>query len=118
MKKIIIFILLMGVAIFLSANNCFAYLTHSYDTEGGFLWGIWDGLITPITLPLNVLFPQSVNVYNSNNNGLLYNVGFVIPAIGVCETSIPLLIIAWILKLSYIFIIFIMVGLIALGNSL
>ncbi len=43
----------------------------------GFLLGLWHGLIVIITFIVS-LFTDSVNVYEVQNNGTFYNLGFVI----------------------------------------
>ncbi|MCX5677622.1 MAG: hypothetical protein NTY76_00740 [Candidatus Omnitrophica bacterium] len=96
-KKIITVTLLIFLSpIFI--NTCYANLTYYDDVRGGFWQGLWHGIISFIKLPASVLAPQSLHLYNSNNNGLAYNTGFFIPAIAELEMTIPLLIVAWILR--------------------
>ena len=59
----------------------------------------WNDIF--ITLPLSVWFPEGIHVYNPNNSGLGYNIGFFLLALCVCGASIPLLIFAWILRGLY-----------------
>jgi hypothetical protein len=50
------------------------------DAEGdvaGFLDGLWHGIIVPVTFVVS-LFSDGVNVYDVNNNGGWYNLGFII----------------------------------------
>lgn len=94
-KKIIaVFFLLVFLS--LLSTPCHAYLTYNDYVQGGFWQGLWHGIVSFIKLPASVLAPQSLHLYNSNNNGLAYNIGFFIPAIAELEATIPLLIIAWI----------------------
>ena len=48
----------------------------------GFLAGLWHGLICPITFIIS-LFNPGVGIYEQNNNGAMYNLGFVI---GIAST--------------------------------
>jgi len=57
-------------------------LENTTDKEGktsGFLTGIWQGLITPITFIISV-FTKEVRFYEVHNNGFWYNFGFVLGA--------------------------------------
>lgn len=45
----------------------------------GFWWGLWHGLISPITFIVS-LFSRNVNIYEVHNSGSWYNFGFVIGA--------------------------------------
>jgi len=54
-----------------------------YKIEGaipaGFLGGLWHGMIAPITLIVS-FFNQDARIYETNNNGRLYDLGFCIGA--------------------------------------
>ena len=55
-------------------------LAESPDGEGkvaGFWWGLWHGIITPITFIIS-LFDQSVQMYEVHNNGGWYNLGYLL----------------------------------------
>jgi hypothetical protein len=54
---------------------------------------------------------------NSNNNGFAYNAGFFIPAICEVEASIPLLICAWIIRIIFWIVVFIIGWLIMIFNQ-
>ena len=43
----------------------------------GFWWGLWHGLIVPVTFLVS-LFTESVNVYEVHNSGNWYDAGFVL----------------------------------------
>lgn len=45
----------------------------------GFLAGLWHGLISPIVFFVS-LFVDGVRIYETNNNGLLYDFGFILGA--------------------------------------
>jgi hypothetical protein len=93
--------LLLFVFIFIIAGNAWANLEYSAEEMGGLWQGLWHGLISFFTLPASVLFPNSFNVYNSNNNGFAYNWGFFL--IGFAEFTLTfwILILAWVLRLLF-----------------
>jgi hypothetical protein len=43
----------------------------------GFWYGLWHGLISPITFIIS-LFNHHVSIYEVHNNGTLYNLGFML----------------------------------------
>jgi len=47
------------------------------STNAGFLEGLWQGIISPISLVLS-LFESDITVYEVANNGNWYNLGFVL----------------------------------------
>jgi hypothetical protein len=49
------------------------------DEPAGFLWGLWHGIIAPISF-VGSLFIDDVAMYAVNNNGGWYDFGFVIGA--------------------------------------
>jgi len=52
------------------------------DEDGkiaGFWQGLWQGFISPITFVIS-LFVRSVHFYEVHNNGVWYNLGFVLGA--------------------------------------
>jgi hypothetical protein len=53
----------------------------------GFWWGLWQGAILPITFIVS-LFTDTVSVYEIDNNGNWYDVGFVL---GIALFSAPVL---------------------------
>jgi hypothetical protein len=55
----------------------------SYDrmSPAGFLSGIWHGWIAPVSLILGI-FDKSIRIYEPNNVGWLYDLGFYIAIIG------------------------------------
>lgn len=46
-------------------------------TNAGFLEGLWQGIISPISFVLS-LFEKDITVYEVANNGNWYNLGFVL----------------------------------------
>lgn len=52
------------------------------DQEGkvaGFWRGLWHGLLAPVTFIVSI-FTSKINFYEVHNNGLWYNLGFVLGA--------------------------------------
>ena len=49
------------------------------DKPAGFFWGLWHGLIAPISF-IGSLFIDDIAMYAVNNNGGWYDFGFVIGA--------------------------------------
>jgi hypothetical protein len=45
----------------------------------GFWLGLWHGIISPVTFIISI-FVQDVRFYEVHNNGIWYNLGFVIGA--------------------------------------
>lgn len=43
----------------------------------GFWWGLWHGIILPVTFVLS-LFTETVSIYAVENSGNRYDVGFVL----------------------------------------
>ncbi len=78
MKNISLFLIVLFTLFLL--NSCTAdnhNLSQCVTNEPkGFLFGLWHGLISPITLIIS-LFNENITIYESSNNGGWYNVGFV-----------------------------------------
>jgi hypothetical protein len=51
------------------------------SAPAGFWAGLWHGLILPITFIVS-LFNPNVRIYETNNRGLLYDLGFIIGIAG------------------------------------
>jgi hypothetical protein len=49
------------------------------DKPAGFFWGLWHGLIAPISF-IGSLFIDDIAMYAINNNGGWYDFGFVLGA--------------------------------------
>lgn len=88
-------------------TNAYAMINCYREDYGGFGSGLWDGLLSPIKVPLSI-FWDDICVYNSNNNGFMYNLGFFIIAIPLFEITIPLFILAWVIKIIFFVILFIL----------
>jgi hypothetical protein len=55
--------------------------TYVKDTPAGFLAGLWHGWIAPVTLIVG-LFNHSIRIYEVNNSGWWYDLGFYVAVIG------------------------------------
>ena len=86
MKKTVFILILVSLALILSA--CAAgpnELRNQPDEDGevaGVWKGLWHGLISPITFVIS-LFSKSVYVFEVHNNGGWYTFGFLIGASSV-----------------------------------
>ncbi|MDD2229112.1 MAG: hypothetical protein PHY48_06860 [Candidatus Cloacimonetes bacterium] len=54
---------------------------RSPEKPAGFLWGIWHGWIAPFSLVLSIFVPE-VSIYESNNTGFWYDLGYYLAIIG------------------------------------
>ena len=80
MKKQILFFLLILVIVFTSFS-CFPQNGGSIrDTHAGFFTGVWHGWIAPLSLIVSI-FSHSVRIYEINNTGWWYDLGFYIAVI-------------------------------------
>lgn len=83
MKKTVFVLVLLSLALILSA--CAAgpnQLRNTPDEDGevaGFWMGLWHGLIAPITFVFS-LFSKAVYVFEVHNNGGWYTFGFLLGA--------------------------------------
>lgn len=56
--------------------------TETYvSDQAGFFSGVWHGWIAPISIIWHFLVDDSVRVYEANNTGIWYDVGFYIAII-------------------------------------
>jgi hypothetical protein len=60
--------------------NSMAKTPNEDGKVAGFWWGLWHGLIAPITFIIS-LFNHNVTIYEVHNNGGWYNFGFLL---GTC----------------------------------
>ena len=54
---------------------------HTADEPAGFFWGVWHGLIAPISLIWG-LFNADIRLYEPLNSGWAYDLGFYIAVVG------------------------------------
>lgn len=71
-----IVILLVSVLILASFSGCIpGDGKHTKGKPAGFFWGIWHGWIAPVSLVVG-FFNRSIRVYEKNNRGWWYDLGF------------------------------------------
>ena len=71
--SIIIALVIAGCADVTPIENCIV------DKPAGFVWGLWHGLIAPLSF-IGSLFIDDIAMYAVNNNGGWYDFGFVLGA--------------------------------------
>ena len=59
---------------------------HTADEPAGFFWGVWHGLIAPISLIWG-LFNSEIRLYEPQNTGWAYDLGFYLAVIGGFTSS-------------------------------
>jgi hypothetical protein len=110
-KKQLIVAWMIGLfLLFCYFNYCYAELNAYGETQVGFFYGLWDGIKSCVMLPLSVIC-TNIKVFNLNNTGFMYSLGFFIPALVLCEITIPLLVLAWIIRIAFLLIILLIAAL-------
>ncbi|MFD6029132.1 hypothetical protein ACFWE5_00340 [Cellulosimicrobium funkei] len=67
-----------ALAVLLLLGACAAGPNVAANPGGyGFWWGLWQGAILPVTFIVS-LFTDTVSIYEVDNNGTWYDVGFVL----------------------------------------
>jgi hypothetical protein len=79
-KRIMVLILMIAVFALVLTACAPGDGTATTDKPAGFFWGIWHGWIAPISLIVG-LFNTSIRVYEPNNTGWWYDLGFYIAII-------------------------------------
>lgn len=83
MKKAFILLticlIVIGIAGCTASPNAMVDVPDEEGDVAGFWQGLWQGLISPITFVIS-LFSDSLNVYETHNNGGWYNLGFLLGA--------------------------------------
>lgn len=80
-KALLLVALTVAAAALLTA--CAAGVNPSLDASAtggepaGFWWGLWHGVIAPVTFIVS-LFRDDVNIYEVYNNGNWYDAGFML----------------------------------------
>jgi hypothetical protein len=79
MKKAILVLLVM--VLLMTMAGCVPG-DGSYTTQdpAGFFWGVWHGWVAPISLIIG-LFNDNIRIYELNNTGWFYDLGFYIAVI-------------------------------------
>jgi len=74
-------LLLVGAGIYIAVNRIGMATRVGFLDEPAKIWlGLWQGLIIWIAF-ITSWFDKNIVLYQANNNGLWYNVGFMI---GIC----------------------------------
>ncbi|MCL6258562.1 hypothetical protein M3O96_05650 [Aquiflexum sp. TKW24L] len=72
--------ILSGVLLLILMSSCADNVPVDQCLTGqtyGFFWGIWHGIIAPISLVIS-LFDKEVAMFAVNNTGFFYGLGFLI----------------------------------------
>ena len=77
MKKTFTFTALLFIALIFVFTSCAPGNEKYMADPAGFWTGIWHGFITLVTFIIS-LFNDSVYIYEVNNSGWAYNLGFII----------------------------------------
>jgi hypothetical protein len=77
--RVLAVVLLLALAGCAAGPNAQRGVADAAGHVAGFWLGLWQGIIAPITFVIS-LFTRHVNVYEVNNNGNWYNLGFVLGA--------------------------------------
>ncbi|MBN0038832.1 hypothetical protein JN535_01430 [Cellulosimicrobium cellulans] len=68
----------LALAVLLLLGACAAGPNVAASPGGyGFWWGLWQGIILPVTFIVS-LFTDTVSIYEVDNNGNWYDVGFML----------------------------------------
>lgn len=79
MKKTLLLLLLVLLAV--SLTGCVpGDGSYTQEDPAGFFWGVWHGWIAPISLIMG-LFQENIRIYEVNNTGWAYDLGFYIAVI-------------------------------------
>lgn len=78
-KTALVIYLMIAVLIFTGCADVTPIEACVTDKPAGFLWGLWHGIIAPLSF-VGSLFMDDVAMYAVNNNGGWYDFGFVIGA--------------------------------------
>jgi uncharacterized membrane protein YciS (DUF1049 family) len=77
MKKILIIVFILFLLIFTISCNAGAERYNGEENKAGFLSGLWHGVISFITFIISI-FNKDVEIYEANNVGTLYDLGFIL----------------------------------------
>jgi hypothetical protein len=80
MKKRILLMIVITLFVFTLTGCIPGDGTYTADKPAGFLWGIWHGWISPVSLIVG-LFDKDIRVYEAVNTGWWYDFGFYIAII-------------------------------------
>lgn len=72
-----IFVVVVSIIMFASCANVVEIEECVEHDPYGFWWGLMHGFITPFSFIIS-LFKDNVTIYAVNNNGIWYNLGYVL----------------------------------------
>jgi len=77
MKKSKLNLWIMLAMSVLLVTSCTPGSEEFVEQSAGFFMGLWHGFISFFTFIIS-LFSDQVGIYETNNNGALYNLGFIL----------------------------------------
>ncbi|OHD10261.1 MAG: hypothetical protein A2086_00675 [Spirochaetes bacterium GWD1_27_9] len=80
MKTNFFLIAFLIVIIFATASCVPGDGKHTAQKPAGFFWGMWHGCIAPVSLIIGI-FDKKIRIYETNNKGWTYDLGFCISII-------------------------------------
>ncbi|HUP17910.1 MAG TPA: hypothetical protein VM848_17915 [Acidimicrobiia bacterium] len=79
LRLVLVVLLMLVLAACMAGPNPEIGSATEGATAAGFLFGLWHGIIAPVTFIIS-LFTDNVNLYEVHNNGNWYDFGFVLGA--------------------------------------
>lgn len=73
-RRVTLPVVAIGLSLVLAA--CAPGTDTFADDQAGFFSGIWHGWIAPISILLHFLVDDAIRIYETNNTGIWYDVGF------------------------------------------
>lgn len=80
MKKKVLLLFVMAAVMLLLSGCVPGDGRNTTEDPAGFFWGIWHGWVAPISLIIG-FFKENIHVYEVNNTGWWYDLGFYIAII-------------------------------------
>ncbi len=81
MRKVLVLVVVILAALALAGcapgPNTLAHTPNAKGFVPGFWYGLWNGIISPVTFVIS-LFDSNVQIYEVHNNGGWYNFGFIL----------------------------------------
>jgi len=81
MKKRIALLAAIAFFMMFMLTGCFPNAVYDPYVNAGFFAGIWHGIIAPISL-IGSLFNSDISIFEVNNRGFWYNLGFYLAIAG------------------------------------
>ena len=77
-KRITFIVVLICLSILFLSGCVPGHERFDADNQAGFFWGLWHGIIVWISFFIGLFLGGDYTIYESNNTGWLYNLGFLI----------------------------------------